>query len=84
LNWGTNICELDAAGVDMAYHQETIDLLVAGIGLRNATVIQPAGNISGNMPSKIASVPAADATAAKRRERLPERRSLSCLPQLAV
>jgi Polysaccharide biosynthesis protein len=84
LNWGTNICELDAAGVDMAYHQETIDLLVAGIGLRNATVIQPTSDISGNMPSKIASVPAADATTEKRRERLPERRSLSCLPQLAV
>jgi hypothetical protein len=84
LNWGTNICELDAAGVDMAYHQETIDLLVAGIGLRNATVIQPASNISGSMPSKIASVPATDATAEKRCERLPERRNLSCLPQLAV
>jgi NADP-dependent 3-hydroxy acid dehydrogenase YdfG len=33
LNWGTNVCELDAAGVDMSYHQDTIDLLVAGIGL---------------------------------------------------
>jgi NADP-dependent 3-hydroxy acid dehydrogenase YdfG len=33
LNWGTNVCELDAAGVDMTYHQDTIDLLVAGIGL---------------------------------------------------
>jgi NADP-dependent 3-hydroxy acid dehydrogenase YdfG len=33
LNWGTNACELEAAGVDMSYHQETIDLLIAGIGL---------------------------------------------------
>jgi NADP-dependent 3-hydroxy acid dehydrogenase YdfG len=33
LNWGTNVCELDAAGVEMSYHQDTIDLLVAGIGL---------------------------------------------------
>jgi NADP-dependent 3-hydroxy acid dehydrogenase YdfG len=33
LNWGTNVCELDAAGVDISYHQDTIDLLVAGIGL---------------------------------------------------
>ncbi len=33
LNWGTNVCELDAAGVDMSYHQETISLLIAGIGL---------------------------------------------------
>jgi nucleoside-diphosphate-sugar epimerase len=37
LNWGTNVCELDAAGVDMTYHQETIDLLIAGIGLRDKT-----------------------------------------------
>jgi Polysaccharide biosynthesis protein len=84
LNWGTNICELDAAGVDMAYHQETIDLLVAGIGLRNATVVQPARNISGNITGKIAAVTVADSTTEKRRERLPERRNLSCLPQLAV
>ncbi len=35
LNWGTNVCELDAAGVDISYHQDTIDLLVAGIGLRD-------------------------------------------------
>jgi hypothetical protein len=34
LNWGTNLYELDAAGVDISYHQETIDLLVAGIGLQ--------------------------------------------------
>jgi NADP-dependent 3-hydroxy acid dehydrogenase YdfG len=33
LNWGTNVCELDAAGVDISYHQDTIDLLVAGIRL---------------------------------------------------
>jgi hypothetical protein len=33
LNWGTNVCELDAAGVDINYHQDTIDLLMAGIGL---------------------------------------------------
>jgi nucleoside-diphosphate-sugar epimerase len=36
LNWGTNVCELDAAGVDITYHQETIDLLIAGIGLRDS------------------------------------------------
>jgi Polysaccharide biosynthesis protein len=35
LNWGTNVCELDAAGVDISYHQDVIDLLVAGIGLRD-------------------------------------------------
>jgi NADP-dependent 3-hydroxy acid dehydrogenase YdfG len=35
LNWGTNICELDAAGVDITYHQETIDLLIAGIEMRH-------------------------------------------------
>lgn len=82
LNWGTNICELDAAGVDIAYHQETIDLLVGGIGLRDALVIQlPASNISAKMSSKIA---AGDPTAEKRHERLPERMNFSCLPQLAV
>jgi nucleoside-diphosphate-sugar epimerase len=36
LNWGTNVCELDAAGVDITYHQETIDLLISGIGLCDA------------------------------------------------
>lgn len=33
LNWGTNVCDLAAAGVDVSYHQDTIDLLVAGISL---------------------------------------------------
>jgi NADP-dependent 3-hydroxy acid dehydrogenase YdfG len=49
LNWGTNVCELDAAGVDMSYHQDTIDLLVAGIGLfytAKAPLKPPFGNFS--------------------------------------
>jgi NADP-dependent 3-hydroxy acid dehydrogenase YdfG len=34
LNWGTNPQELAAAGIEAAYHQDTIDLLVSGMSLR--------------------------------------------------
>jgi NADP-dependent 3-hydroxy acid dehydrogenase YdfG len=55
LNWGTNICELDAAGVDITYHQETIELLVAGIGLRDTvenTFKLPFSHLSEQIASK--------------------------------
>jgi nucleoside-diphosphate-sugar epimerase len=35
LNWGTNPQELAAAGIDSSYHQDTIDLLVTGMSLRD-------------------------------------------------
>jgi nucleoside-diphosphate-sugar epimerase len=88
LNWGTNLCELDAAGVDLSYHQETIDLLIAGIGLRHTAKTSiamgtqmPANSISGRMLGKSASV---NSSAEKRCERQPERLSISSLPQIAV
>jgi nucleoside-diphosphate-sugar epimerase len=55
LNWGTNVCDLDAAGVEMSYHQDTIDLLVAGIGLCHTAKTSfklPFANISNKIPAK--------------------------------
>jgi NADP-dependent 3-hydroxy acid dehydrogenase YdfG len=55
LNWGTNVCELDAAGVDMSYHQDTIDLLVAGIGLCDQTKVPvklPFSNLANQIATK--------------------------------
>jgi Polysaccharide biosynthesis protein len=55
LNWGTNICELEAAGVDSSYHQDTIDLLVAGIGLADIAKTSfklPVANMSHRISAK--------------------------------
>lgn len=79
LNWGTNVCELDAAGVDMSYHQETIDLLIAGIGLfytAKAPVKLPFTNFSNKTISKNDSILLMDLQ--------PERLLRSPVSQIAV
>jgi NADP-dependent 3-hydroxy acid dehydrogenase YdfG len=79
LNWGTNICELEAAGVDSSYHQDTIDLLVAGISLTNTAKTSfklPAAN----MPNKIS----AQSESRFLVEPQPERAISRPIPQLAI
>jgi NADP-dependent 3-hydroxy acid dehydrogenase YdfG len=79
LNWGTNVCELDAAGVDMTYHQDTIDLLVAGIGLchtAKAPIKLPFSAISNKVLPKSESILLIDLQ--------PERLLSSSVSQIAV
>jgi NADP-dependent 3-hydroxy acid dehydrogenase YdfG len=79
LNWGTNVCELDAAGVDMSYHQDTIDLLVAGIGLcdtAKAPIKLPFSVLSNQVLPKSKSILSIDLQ--------PERLLSSSVSQIAV